>query len=150
MVLTAPDGTFATGVCEYWDSCPGLAEPLPRVYIPFQPEGAETWFLALLDTGGHFCILSTEVADTIRGGLTHTVQRTSLVTAQGRIQGQLYRHRIELVAQEGEDFGVEATVLVSSDWRGPSVLGYTGMLDRMRCALDPQTNRFFFGPLWSG
>ena len=41
----------------------------------------------------------------------------------------------------------EATVLVSSDWQGPSIVGYTGMLDRIRFAVDPPANQFHFGPL---
>ncbi|MCP4657636.1 MAG: hypothetical protein GY856_19695 [bacterium] len=45
------------------------------------------------------------------------------MTARGRVRGELYRHGIKLIAKEGEDLGVEATVLVSRDWRGPSVIG---------------------------
>lgn len=146
-LLTSPDGAFATGAAAYSDSHPGIEDPLPRIYVQFWPEGADTDYLALLDTGGHFCILSREVADVVRPRLAHSLGLTDLLTAVGRVRGELFRHRIELIAEEGEKLAIEATVLISSDWSGPSLIGYTGGLDRMRFAVDPQTNRFFFGPL---
>ncbi len=79
--------------------------------------------------------------------MTHSLGETNLLTTVGRVQGELYRHRIELVAEEGDTIGFEATLLISSDWRGPSFIGYTGGLDRLRFAVDPQENRFYFGPL---
>ena len=45
------------------------------------------------------------------------------------------------------EYFIEATVFISSDWKGPSVLGYTGVMDRAQIALAPQNNGFYFGPL---
>jgi hypothetical protein len=135
-----------TGVCDYSDFYPGRKEPLARIYVPFRPHGAGIRFVGLVDTGGHFCILGPEVVDLIGDSLSGG-EATSLLTAQGRLSGRLYRHRIELLAEEGENLDLEATVLVSPDWRGPSVLGYTGFLDRMRFAIDPRANQFYFGSL---
>ena len=145
-MLTSPEGSFTTGVLRYLDACPGVADPLSRIYVPFKPDGATTWFLALLDTGGHFCVLGPAVASILEEHLTGGLEHATLMTARGRIQGRLYRHRIDLLADDGDDLGVEATVLVSPDWQGPSVIGYTGMLDRIRFAVDPPANRFHFGP----
>ncbi len=103
--------------------------------------------MALLDTGGHFCILSEEVAAAIREQLTHGLGEVRLMTSQGRIRGELFKHDIELVADEGENLVIEATVFISSDWKRPSVLGYSGVVDRTQIALAPQHNGFYFGPL---
>lgn len=118
-----------------------------RIYVPFRPEGAKTWFLALLDTGGHFCVLGPAVASALDRHLIGGLEQATLITARGRIEGRLYRHRIELLADEGDDLGVEATVLVSPDWKGPSIIGDTGILDRIRFAVDPPANLLHFGPL---
>ncbi len=145
-LLPARGDEFLTGICDYSDFYPGRKEPLARIYVPFRAQGVDIRFLGLLDTGGHFCILSPEVVDLVGDVLSGSDEETSLLTAQGRLSGKLYRHRIELLAEEGENLDLEATVLVLSDWRGPSVLGYTGVLDRVRFAIDPRENRFYFGP----
>lgn len=145
-LLEAREGTFARGVAEYADARPGVEEPLSRIYFPFQPAGTDIWQLALVDTGGHFFIPSSEVLAAIRERLTDSFDHTSLMTAQGRIQGELYRYPLVLISIAGEDLDVDATVFVSSEWNGPSVFGYTGMLERIRFALDPETNLFYFGP----
>jgi hypothetical protein len=33
----------------------------------------------------------------------------------------------------------------SPDWRGPNFLGYQGLLQRIRFAVDPEVNLFYFG-----
>ena len=145
-LLEAPEGVFATGFSEYADTLPGQDEPLSRVYVPIQPEGSEIWHLALVDTGGHFFIPSPEVLTSIRDHLTDSFDSTTLMTSQGRLQGKLFRHRISLIGVAGEDLEIDATVCAAPDWTGPTVLGYTGMLERFRFAVDPETNRFYFGP----
>ena len=49
-------------------------------------------------------------------------------------------------ADEGAPLVTEATFFVSADWpEGMTFLGYSGLLDSMRFALDPQANHFYFG-----
>ncbi len=138
---------FATGVSAYFDVRPEIREPLPRIYVEFQPGGADRAFVALLDTGGHYCILQPELAASIQDQMVDRLTSASLLTARGTIQGDLYLHRLTLLAQEGEPLDFEATIFVSADWQGPNLLGYTGALDRLRFAIDPGGNRFYFGPL---
>ena len=138
---------FLSGSCEYSDFYPGRKEPLARIYVPFRLHGVAIRLMALLDTGGHFCIFGPEIVEMVGDVLSGSDEEASLLTSQGRLIGGLYRHGIELLAEEGEDLELEATVFVSPDWRGPSVLGYTGVLDRVRFAVDPRTNRFYFGSL---
>jgi hypothetical protein len=145
-MLESPQGTFATGVCEYADTQPGVDEPLSRIYVPFQPEGDAIWHLALVDTGGHFFVPSPNVLESIRDHLSDSFDVTYLMTAQGRLRGYVHRHRITLIASAGEDLEVDVTVFASAEWAGPSIFGYTGVLERIRFAVDPETNRFYFGP----
>jgi hypothetical protein len=135
-----------TSYCDYSDFYPGQKEPLARIYVPFRVQGIDVRLVGLLDTGGHFCILSSAVASQIGAVLNDGEEETRLLTAQGLISGKLYRHTIELLAEEGDNLELEATIFVSPDWQRPSILGYTGFLDRMRFAVDPWENRFYFGP----
>jgi hypothetical protein len=65
----------------------------------------------------------------------------------GSKTGRLVRVGFSFVADEGEDLDTEGTFFVSPDWpRGLSFLGYSGLLDSVRFALDPQLNHFYFGP----
>ncbi len=138
---------FLTGACDYSDFHPGRKEPLARIYVPFRLQGVAIRWVGLLDTGGHFCILSPEVVEMVGDVLSGSDQEASLLTSQGRLVGGLYRHGIELLATDGENLELEATVFVSPGWSGPSILGYTGVLDRVRFAVDPRANRFYFGSL---
>ncbi len=88
-LLLASGEPFATGVSAYFDVRPGIREPLPRVYVEFQPGGAERSFIALLDTGGHYCILQPEVAASIQDQMSGRLGSASLLTARGTIQGDL-------------------------------------------------------------
>lgn len=146
LLLTPSGESFATGSAEYLDAHPEIHEPLPRIYVEFLPEGSAISFMALLDTGGHYCILNTDVIDEIGDRLSDSFGQTELRTAHGLIRGGLHIHRITLVADMGAPLGIDATVFVSPDWRGPCFIGYTGALDRLNFAIHPRDNRFYFGP----
>ena len=63
----------------------------------------------------------------------------------GTIQGAVYRDVLRLPADEGEPLDVEASIFLSPDWRGPNFIGYQGLLQRIRFAVDPEVNLFYFG-----
>jgi hypothetical protein len=138
---------FATGAATFFDAYPGARERQPRLYVAFQPEGLSFSLLALLDTGAHYCILNEDAARLLEGRLTDGLGEVTIRTAHGLVRGQLFLHRLRLLASVGESLDVEAIVFVPPGWRAPCFLGYTGFLDRIRFALDPSTSRFFFGPL---
>jgi len=146
-LLLDSEKPFASGAARYLDAHPGVQDPQPRIYVKFRPEGVDpaVVFLALLDTGGHFCILNNRVASLIRDELTDQLDEVSLRTARGLVRGDLYRHRFTLVAERGESLTLESNVLLLEDWPAPSFIGYSGMLDRLRFAVDSQSNRFYFG-----
>lgn len=145
LLLTPTGESFATGSAEYLDARPGIREPLPRIYVKVQPEGCEISFLALLDTGGHYLILSPDVFEEIGDRLVEKVGQAELQTAVGSVRGDLFLHRVTLVAGRGEPLDFEVTVFVSPDWPGPCFLGYVGALDRVCFAVHPGNNRWYFG-----
>lgn len=141
---------FAIGACRYLDAHPGREEPLARIYVRLQLEGLPTEFLALLDTGGHYCLLNEEMANLVREHLTAPLGEVTLRTAFGPIRGELFLHRLRAIAEEGDSLDIEVTVFIPTGWQGPSILGYTGGLDRIRFAVDPEANCLYVGPLgWS-
>jgi hypothetical protein len=72
-----------------------------------------------------------------------------MLTPLGVIHGHLVRVPFTLPADEGEDLALTGTFLVSDDWpSGLTFLGYSGLLDSIRFALDPQANDFYFGLPW--
>jgi hypothetical protein len=133
------------GAAAYADAFPGLPETEPRIYVEFRPEGVPNSFLALLDTGAPYCILNREVTALVKEQLTDPLGPTALKTAHGRLQGELYLLRLVLIADTGEDHDLDSVVFIAPDWEGPSFLGYSGLLARLRFAVDPRTNRFYFG-----
>jgi hypothetical protein len=58
-------------------------------------------------------------------------------TRLGNFEGTLYRIEVGLTADWGEDLVIEGTFLFCEDWKGPTVLGFGGFLERMRLAIDP-------------
>ncbi len=120
---------------------------MARIYVRIQPQGTDLEFLALLDTGAHYCLLNEDAARVIRRHLTMSLGEVTLRTAHGPVRGELYIHRIRLIAEEGEPLDIESTVFVPPEWRAPSILGYTGAMDRMRVAFDPEISCVYYGPL---
>ena len=49
------------------------------------------------------------------------------------------------MADEGESCEVDATLFVSRDWVYGNFVGYSGFLERIRFAVDPGANDFYFG-----
>ncbi len=145
--LIRSEESFLTGASGYLDAHPGIKESQPRIYVKFQPDGVDDSHVALFDTGGHYCLLDREIAVSVEPRLTDRIGDMALRTAQGTVRGDLYIHQVKLIAEVGKSLAVDCVVLISPDWRGPSLLGYVGMLDRLRFAIDPRTNRFYFGPL---
>ena len=58
--------------------------------------------------------------------------------------------RIGLEAERGESLDIEATVFVpilppGETWLHPNFIGLDGFLNRIRFAIDPEENAFYFG-----
>jgi hypothetical protein len=99
---------------------------------------------ALLDTGSHWCVLPAQIAIALDEATAAEGLVERMSTRLGTFPGRLARIPLILVAEEGESLDVEATWFVSGDWPGPAVIGWKGCLERIRFALDPTLDLFYF------
>ncbi|HEX9724638.1 MAG TPA: hypothetical protein VGC53_10200 [Vicinamibacteria bacterium] len=134
---------FAGGRSRFLDS-DGGEEPTPKIFVKVLPGDAPVPLLAQLDTGAAWSVLDGEIADAL-GFLEQAGPSVSLSTRSGTVRGKLIRASLTLVADEGESYQVEATLFVSRDWTHGNFLGYAGFLERIRFAVDPERNDFYFG-----
>ena len=113
---------FTTGRATFLDRLPTDAEATDKIYIKLRPGALETTILAQLDTGSPWSVLDPEIAQAV--GLLDETGEPNL-------------------ADEGDSLEVTATVFVSKDWpAGKNFVGYSGLLESIRIALDPQVNHF--------
>lgn len=146
MLTLTSDGTaFATGRMRFLDEDPGSSEKSAKIYVKIEPGDFGSPVLAQLDTGAAWSILEPQVAEEM-ALFDGQGQPTTLDTRFGRINGSLQRTKITILADDGESIEFEATVFVSRQWPAGSFLGYAGLLERVRFAVDPQQNFFYFGP----
>jgi len=123
---------FATGALTYDDGQPESATDA-RIMIQVQIEGQPVG--AMVDTGAPWVVLDPELAEALQ------------IEASGAVE------LVNLLAERGESHRVEATIFVPALPPGevwgnkPNFIGLLGLLDRIRYAIDPSTNTFYFGPL---
>lgn len=106
------------------------------------PENQSTY--ALLDTAAQWCILPASVARQLGLDLEPDGSTPPLHTRFGTFFGRLERLPVVFEAEDGAPLAVEATWFVSPEWTGPAVIGWKGCLERMRFAIDPFTERWYF------
>ena len=149
-LLLFPDGrTFARGsmVYDYLPATP--SETTNRIIITVAVEGIITD--AVVDTGAPYPIIAPIIAR--QAGLYNfpPLERITLFVRGIRLEGSVIRLNMKLIAEEGEDLDVDATAFipdVEEFWGDfPSFIGQIGCLERIRFAIDPLTNTFYFGHL---
>ena len=146
-MLRRQDGAvFTTGRSLYWDRASGSQEPTAKIFVKIGMEALPGPIVAQLDTGAAWSMLNAEIAEAMEllggGG-----DQTPISTRYGRVVGRLERTDLEILADDGDSLTVQATVWVSPDWRGGNFLGYAGLLQNIRLAIDPSDNSFHFGPM---
>jgi len=144
-MLNRHDGSgFTTGRSTYSDRAPGSAEPTAKIFVKVGVEAIPGPLLAQLDTGAAWSMFDAEIAEAMEllGG---DGELTPISTRLGPVVGRLERTDLELLADDGDSLTIQATVWVSPDWRGGNFLGYSGLLQNIRLALDPSDNSFHFG-----
>ncbi len=99
----------------------------------------------MVDTAAPWLILKPHLGDAIRPHLEELPGDVTLTTRLGRFVGQLHRGPVTLVADQGEALDFEVTFFLSSEWTGGNFVGYPGVLERLRFAIDAPKNLFFFG-----
>lgn len=117
----------------------------PRILIRLALE--EALLFAVVDTAAPWCVFRPEVNARLEHRLSSIPGQVVLGTRLGRFHGSLHRGPLRILAEHGESLDVEATVFVTPDWPGPNFLGYQGFLQRIRFAVDPESNLFYFGEI---
>lgn len=138
---------FATGAAPFFDRIDndnGRSRREPRIYLHVRPIQGGAPILAMVDTAAPWCILRPEAGKGFRPYL-EDLETRRLDTRLGTFRGMLSRGSVRIMAHEGEPLEVEALIFLSPDWSGPNIIGYEGMLEKVRFAVDPGRNLFYFG-----
>lgn len=139
-----PNAEFGPGRIHYVDRIEGHDRAF--IWVPVSLDGFKTY--AMVDTGAQFTVIAWEIAQQL--GLSGNGESLNYSTREGLFKGELVRHNLELRSEPGgesQSLVVEATIWVSEQWRGPSILGYIGFLEKIRFAVDPSPGEqlFLFG-----
>jgi len=150
MVLFFDDrNAFATGACPYKYIPATEGESTNRIFLRVEIAGYS--IEAIVDTGAPYVILAPGVARAVGFDPNYILERKTMLIRGMRLDGSITRFNMTLVAKMGEDLDLQATVFVPDAeelWGDfPSFIGLTGFLERIRFALDPLTDTFYFGSL---
>jgi hypothetical protein len=138
---------FACGRSTFIDKLETVPEPTAKIFVKICLDGQfQSSIYAQVDTGAAWSVLDPGIAADF-GFLDRPGQPTILSSRLGRCRGVLVRVPIRFLADDGDPFDTEGTFFVSPDWpEGLNFLGYSGLLDSIRFAVDAQANLFYFGP----
>jgi hypothetical protein len=158
MLLRFEDGRpFSQGACKYRDRPATELETTPRIFIIVKIEGLPTE--TAVDTGGVYLLCNPEIAEKLHLDPASGFATDSLMIPRLglRVAGTLHRLSLTFLAEEGKSLRLEATAFVprlqlnkNKLRKLPSFMGLMGCLERIRFAVDPTTNTFYFGPIDEG
>jgi hypothetical protein len=140
---------FVTGVLRYEDYYPN-EESEARIVLPISVAGFINAH-AIVDTGAPWCVLDPAIVRLVVPASEFRYPATHHLLIRGIwYWGLLFRIGLTLNAEEGENFQVDATIFVPSLrpnelWPHPNFIGLDGFLNRIRYAIDPAENAFYFG-----
>lgn len=142
---------FAIGACAYEYIPATRGEKTNRIFLSVEIEGYP--IEAVVDTGAPYVILSPKVAKGIGFNPAFALGRETMLIRGMRLEGSVTRFDMMLVATVGENLDLQATVFVPDSeeaWGNfPSFIGLGGFLERIRFAVDPSNDMFYFGALTS-
>ncbi len=142
---------FATGAVDYWYAPATISDTTSRILLPIEIEGIP--INAIMDTGAPYVVCDPELAELLKLDPADALSSERLLVRGYWVTGHLYRLNITFPADQGEILSVVATVFVPDttsrpSWgHWPSFVGLSGCLERMRFAIDPGTDTFYFDPL---
>ena len=115
--------------------------------------GERTSISAIVDTGAPWCIISPEEFVATDGRFIEEIGATSLWVRGTLYSGILCRVPMRVPDEGyGTDVTLQATVFIPTlkpgeVWLHPNFLGLSGFLGRLRFAVDPEENAFYFGAM---
>ena len=136
--------SFTCGRARFVDFSGKVREPTAKIFIKILVSDWPEPVLTQLDTGAAWSVLEPEIASEI-GVLDGSGEPERLVTRAGIMSGRLVTVPITFLADEGLSIDIEGTFFGDPHWPFGSFIGYTGLLDSIRFALDPPRNDFYFG-----
>lgn len=142
------DSPFAQGACPYLHR-PVADEETNRILLTVKIDGLDTQ--AVVDTGAVWLVCAPGIAEVLELDPEAGMECLPVSIRGARFRGTLHRLRLTLLAEEGESLELEGTAFVpepdpGQDWPWPSFLGFHGCLERIRFAVNPTTEMFYFGP----
>jgi hypothetical protein len=152
MLLNFPNkDPFATGALRYsYSPVPGRDDVTPRIMIEVEIEGEQE--AAVLDTGAPYLVCSPALAERLWLDPEDALEATTIRIQGVPIRGLIYRTNFVLHAREGNGLDFQATAFVpDTDQSLPTnllpvtFLGLHGCLERVRFAVDPSSETFYFG-----
>jgi hypothetical protein len=146
------DEAFAVGAAEYFYGPATSKETTNRIIIPILVEVTRPIpTQAVLDTGAPYAILDPDIAGVAGFTADQALDRIRMNVRGMVLDGCLTRLNITLQATEGDSLTIDTTTFIpdsASAWGGfPSFLGLAGFLERVRFAIDPNKDTFYFGSL---
>lgn len=149
-LISFQDGrSFAQGVCKYQYRPVTSGETTPRIVVQVQIGNLDAQ--AVVDTGGAYLVCDPQIAAALDLDATDALESVKLNIRGVTISGSIHRPYLTLLAEEGESVELEVTAFVPrSDhlqWDLPSFMGLSGCLERLRFAVDPLSDAFYFGAL---
>ncbi len=106
------------------------------------------FLIGLLDTAATWVILPESILTSLQIAVDTSLSLKEKMSSRfGVYEGYLNRLPLNFIAESGDSLQIEATCFISGDWPGPPVIGWKGCLERIRFAIDPSLNRFYFGAL---
>lgn len=149
LLTTAAGDLFATGLISY-SYRPAITDISNRIML--QVEIGGIFVEAIVDTGSPYVVCPPYLS-TIMGLDPATAIESIPSRVRGiEMRGNLYRVNVHFPAEEGDALDVDATVFVpDQEWQEawgehPGYIGLAGCLERMRFAVDPTSDIFYFGP----
>jgi hypothetical protein len=142
---------FSTGAITYTYRPVTEQETSPRIFLQVSIEGINT--AAFLDTGAPFVVCKPEIAEALGIDPASGEPFENFNLRNSYLNGHLHRMNVTLLAEQGDPLTVDATVFVpdpmsNQNWGNfPAILGMGGLLERIRFAVDPSQDQFFFGAL---
>lgn len=151
MRLRHSDGTpFATGSAALLHHPATEVEVVPRLFVNIHIDGIPTE--AVIDTGGVYLICDPRIAEAAGMDQSTSLGWEQVVIRGQRHRGTLQRVLLTLPASAGDSLPVDVTAFVpeldpDEEWNLPTFLGWFCCLERLRFAVDPAAEVFYFGAL---
>jgi hypothetical protein len=151
MLQVSTDGiSFPTGSVNYIYGPAHEQDKSSRIIFQVEIEGLKT--LAVLDTGGVYLVCTPEIGRELKlDPLSAINLEPEAINIRGfKIHGNLHLLNLTILASDGNSLGLQVTAFVPNAdeiWLNlPCFLGWQGCLERLRFAIDPSSDTFYFGP----